>query len=103
MGPEAVVGPGCDRALLAGELLRALLGSRDANSSSTRLHGFGSASLRTDAEVVILDGDQDGLEQISAALDKFTDGAAIHVLSHGSRGSLQLGSTTLNVAKGEAK
>ncbi|MDO8262782.1 MAG: DUF4347 domain-containing protein, partial [Gallionella sp.] len=46
-------------------------------------------------EIVILDANKDGIEQISAALAGRTDLSAVHIVSHGSDGHLQLGSTTL--------
>jgi hypothetical protein len=49
-----------------------------------------------DIEVVILDGDRDGIAQMSEALSQFTGVSAIHVLSHGSSGSVKLGNTQLD-------
>jgi hypothetical protein len=48
-----------------------------------------------DVEVVILDGDRDGIAQMSETLSRYADVSTIHVLSHGSSGSLQLGNTQL--------
>ena len=47
-------------------------------------------------EVVILDRDRDGIEQISAVLQDRDDLDAIHIISHGSDGSVKLGNTSLN-------
>ena len=47
------------------------------------------------AEVIVLDPDGDGIEQISEALKGYDQLAAVHLVSHGSSGSLQLGSTQL--------
>jgi ELWxxDGT repeat protein len=46
--------------------------------------------------ILILDPLQDGLTQIANAITAYSNLDAIHILSHGSIASLQLGSTTLN-------
>ncbi|MCP4942230.1 MAG: DUF4347 domain-containing protein, partial [Planctomycetaceae bacterium] len=51
------------------------------------------ADFREGVEVLILEGTQDGVTQISEALEGRADLDAIHLVSHGSAGSLQLGST----------
>lgn len=60
------------------------------------------AGLNTDdrnIEVLLLDPARDGIEQISAALAGRHDLAAIHILSHGADGQLQLGITTLDASQ----
>ena len=60
--------------------------------------------LTEPAEVFVLDGESDGLEQIATALCGYSGIDAIHVISHGSLGALHLGSTLLNgcnVAQGD--
>ncbi len=47
-------------------------------------------------EIVTLDSHSDGVEQISHAFAGRTDVAAVHVVSHGAAGQVQLGSTILN-------
>jgi len=47
-------------------------------------------------EVVILDRDRDGIEQISTLLQDRNDLDAIHIISHGSDGNIELGNTSLN-------
>ena len=54
------------------------------------------ASLAPDAQVVILDPAQDGIEQIAAALEGTTDLDAIHIISHGDDGTLYLGDSVLS-------
>ena len=49
-------------------------------------------------DVVLLDGQQDGLLQIAAALTNRNSIEAIHLFSHGSEGQLQLGNTVVNEA-----
>ncbi|MGI9357068.1 MAG: DUF4347 domain-containing protein, partial [Rhizobiaceae bacterium] len=53
------------------------------------------ASLEPGAAVHIIDGDSDGLEQISAILEGGTFDA-IHIFSHGDPGTLYLGDTIVN-------
>ena len=53
---------------------------------SVLLKGIGAGT-----EVVLLDPAKDGVEQIAAALQGRTDVSAIHILSHGSPGSLSIG------------
>ncbi|MGD8790410.1 MAG: DUF4347 domain-containing protein, partial [Burkholderiales bacterium] len=47
-------------------------------------------------DVVLIDSQSDGLETISSTLASQTDLAAVHIISHGSEGSIQLGSAYLN-------
>ena len=48
-------------------------------------------------DVVLLDPDRDGMEQIAAALEGRTGIDAIHIISHGSSGELNLGNDTFNL------
>ncbi len=50
------------------------------------------------AEVIILDPTQDGIEQITEVLTNYQQLDSIQILSHGDSGSLQLGSSNLNVS-----
>jgi Ca2+-binding RTX toxin-like protein len=52
-------------------------------------------SLAPDTHVVILDSTQDGLTQIAQALEGVTDLDAIHLISHGSEGTLYLGNSVV--------
>ncbi|MGL6047628.1 MAG: DUF4347 domain-containing protein, partial [Vogesella sp.] len=47
-------------------------------------------------EVVVLDASRDGLEQMSGWLRQYQGIRAVHVISHGSEASLQLGSSVLD-------
>jgi len=47
-------------------------------------------------EVVVLDRDRNGIEQISSQLQTYENVDAVHIISHGSDGSVQLGNTSLN-------
>ncbi|MEM8718332.1 MAG: DUF4347 domain-containing protein [Cyanobacteria bacterium P01_G01_bin.39] len=47
-------------------------------------------------EVIILDEQRDGIEQITESLQQYDDLAAVHIASHGSVGQLSLGNSKLN-------
>jgi hypothetical protein len=49
------------------------------------------------ADVVLLDSDRDGMEQIATTLEGRTGIEAIHILSHGSSGELNLGNDIFNL------
>ncbi|MEA5569032.1 DUF4347 domain-containing protein [Anabaena sp. UHCC 0399] len=51
--------------------------------------------VESGAEVVLLDAKQDGIIQISQVLSQRSDISAIHIISHGSSGRLQLGNAQL--------
>lgn len=48
-------------------------------------------------EVVLLDAQQDGIAQITAALSTYRDLDSVHLISHATPGELHLGSTRLNL------
>ena len=54
------------------------------------------SSMNSNVEVIMLDGGQDGIEQMANALSGRTDIDAIHLISHGDAGELQLGTGVLN-------
>ncbi|MBP7111441.1 MAG: DUF4347 domain-containing protein, partial [Nitrosomonas sp.] len=54
------------------------------------------AGIDSNAQVVLLDRDRDGVEQIASYLSQHRSMDAIHIISHGRSGSLQLGIGTLN-------
>jgi glucose/arabinose dehydrogenase len=84
------------------DLTQSPLGSNSAQLVfiDTSLDAYRSlaASAATNAEVVLLDGQRDGIEQITAALADRQNIGAIHLISHGSAGALQLGSSNVNGA-----
>ena len=49
-------------------------------------------------EVVVLESDRDGIEQVSDILSECSDLAAVHIISHGDEGQINLGDTWLNSA-----
>ncbi len=65
------------------------------DSQVTDLDGL-LAGLPEGAEVHVLDSTQDGLQQMLAALNGRTGLGSIQILSHGSAGQLQLGSSLIN-------
>ncbi len=56
------------------------------------------AGLGEDVRVVLLDAEYDGIEQIVRALSGVRNLDAIHIVSHGSSGTLYLGSSVLTAA-----
>ncbi len=54
------------------------------------------SGMDPNTEVVMLDGGQDGVHQMASALSSRTGIDAIHLISHGNSGELQLGTGTLN-------
>ncbi len=54
------------------------------------------SAIPAGAEVVVLDGGTDGVQQIASALDGRGGFDAIHILSHGGSGQINLGGTTLD-------
>ncbi|MEN9213493.1 MAG: DUF4347 domain-containing protein, partial [Thermostichus sp. DG02_4_bins_136] len=56
------------------------------------------AGIHPGAEVILLDRDQDGIQQITEALSTRQGIQAIHILSHGSPGTIELGSATLSLS-----
>ncbi|MFO0700790.1 MAG: DUF4347 domain-containing protein [Nitrospira sp.] len=54
------------------------------------------SGMNSNVEVIMLDGGQDGIEQMANALSGRTGIDAIHVISHGGAGELQLGTGVLN-------
>jgi Domain of unknown function (DUF4347) len=55
-----------------------------------------AASANPGAEVILLDSQRDGISQITAVLADRHNIDAIHLISHGSAGALQLGSSRLS-------
>ncbi|MBE9028497.1 DUF4347 domain-containing protein [filamentous cyanobacterium LEGE 11480] len=63
----------------------------------TNLNAYQSlAASVVGAEVVLLDHNEDGIEQITTALADRRDIGAIHLISHGTAGALQLGNSQLS-------
>ena len=60
--------------------------------------GVIAAALPEGAEIILLDGSRDGMAQIASALAGRTGIDAIHIVSHGEAGELNLGASTLTTA-----
>ncbi|MFT5098768.1 MAG: hypothetical protein ACI9HY_000881, partial [Planctomycetaceae bacterium] len=56
------------------------------------------ADIAEGTEVLLLDGDADGLDQILGYVSGRNDISSIHILSHGDQGQLQLGTTEISSA-----
>ncbi|MCK5405687.1 MAG: DUF4347 domain-containing protein, partial [Desulfobulbaceae bacterium] len=54
------------------------------------------AGISSEAEIVFLEPDRDGVLQVSEILSKYSGIEAIHILSHGEAGSFSLGGTELS-------
>ncbi|MFL6716339.1 MAG: DUF4347 domain-containing protein, partial [Burkholderiaceae bacterium] len=91
---EYVASSAPDTAAMRHELLFVGAGVED---SETLLNGL--ASDDRDIEVIVLDPERDSIAQITEALAARSDLSAIHILSHGSEGMLQLGATALDSAE----
>ena len=55
------------------------------------------ASIDANVEIILLDADRDGVEQIADILSERSDVDAIHILSHGSQAELFLGTANLTL------
>jgi hypothetical protein len=55
------------------------------------------AGVRSNFEVIVLDAMADGVEQISSVLAQCQNLTAVHLVSHGSPGRVQLGSSELSL------
>ena len=56
------------------------------------------SNINSSADIIILNGERDGITQISEALEDYEEVDSIQIVSHGDRGSIQLGNTELNSA-----
>jgi len=56
------------------------------------------SDLSPDIPVIILPTNGNGLQNIAEALSGYTDLSAVHLVSHGSKGSLQIGDSPINQA-----
>ena len=54
-------------------------------------------------EVVLLDSERDGLEQLSALLSSYSDLDALHIISHGDAGEIALGKSSIDLADLQAQ
>jgi hypothetical protein len=71
---------------------------QSVNSYQSLIDGIVPSALGGQMTVVILDEAQDGVQQISDTLAQYAEDrvSAVHIVSHGDAGSVQLGNTTLD-------
>ncbi|WP_320173984.1 DUF4347 domain-containing protein [Maridesulfovibrio sp.] len=91
-----------DLPLETGQFLE-LKNSSDENSlvvvdSSVENYEDILAGLDSDAEVHVIEQGQDGIAEISKALAERDDVSSVHILSHGSNGSISLGGTQIDAS-----
>jgi len=82
------------QALDASELV--FIDSRVANAAQIEADIAAQAAAGRPIEAIVLDANQDGITQISNLLSSRNDVSAVHIISHGSEASVQLGSTRLD-------
>ncbi|MGK7912707.1 MAG: DUF4347 domain-containing protein [Synechococcus sp.] len=56
------------------------------------------AQVKQDTQVIVLNGESDGITQITDALSEYQNVSSLSVVSHGQSGQLQLGSSTISSA-----
>ena len=79
------------------ELVFVDAGVEDAAALVEDLHAANSTGADgREFEIVLLDSGRDGIGQITDVLDDYSGLDAIHIVSHGSEGQAQLGSTALS-------
>ena len=84
------------------ELRESLAGEGDdgataADAASASIADSIRALEERGVQVVVLDAERDGVEQIGEILEAYHGVAALHVVSHGASGTLRLGATALGV------
>ena len=64
----------------------------------TNVEGYQAilSGIKPGIQIVLLDSNQDGVEQIASILSDRSNIDAIHIISHGEAGVLRLGTSTLN-------
>ena len=67
----------------------------DANVEDYQMLADGVA---TDAHVVILERDRDGVEQLTQAIHQYDNLSQLHIVAHGAPGCLYLGNTELSLS-----
>ena len=55
------------------------------------------AGIKPQTQHILLNPNEDGINKITETLAKYTDIASVHIVSHGSPGSLQIGNTQLSL------
>ena len=60
------------------------------------INGIRESDTNRNIEIVVLDADRDGIQQVSDILAERSDLSAVHVIAHGSDGQINLGNSWLN-------
>ena len=60
------------------------------------INGIRESDTNRIVEIVVLDADRDGIQQVSDILAERSDLSAVHVIAHGSEGQISLGGSWLN-------
>ncbi|WP_019504105.1 Ig-like domain-containing protein [Pleurocapsa sp. PCC 7319] len=55
------------------------------------------SGIAPDTEILILESERDAIAQITETLNHYEEVSSLHIVSHGDRGSLQLGNTNLSL------
>ena len=62
------------------------------------INGIRESDANRTVEIVVLDADRDGIQQVSDILAERSDLSAVHVIAHGTDGQINLGNSWLNSA-----
>jgi hypothetical protein len=57
---------------------------------------YNQSDAERNIQVILLDNDRDGIQQITQALSQYSNLDAVHLISHGSDGSVDIGNSQLN-------
>ena len=70
----------------------------DVDAYEILINGIRESDANRTVEIVVLDADRDGIQQVSDILAERSDLSAVHVIAHGSDGQINLGNSWLNSA-----
>ena len=72
--------------------------NNDVAAYDMLINGIRESDANRTVEIVVLDADRDGIQQVSDILADRSDLAAVHVIAHGTDGQINLGNGWLNSA-----
>ena len=70
----------------------------DVDAYEILINGIRESDTDRTVEIVVIDADRDGIQQVSDILAERSDLSAVHVIAHGSEGRINLGNSWLNSA-----
>ena len=70
----------------------------DVDAYEILINGIRESDTDRTIEIVVIDADRDGIQQVSDILAERSDLSAVHVIAHGSEGRINLGNSWLNSA-----